>query len=92
MYGIVFRRWKFAIFPVVFDLLPRYTRTINTSKFKPISLDKLHTVYNVMLQYTAVTCGYKISGNYLPVALFLSSEGRRVTLLVTKSIQTSIQL
>ena len=51
-----------------------------------------YTVYNVMLQYTAVTCGYKISGNYLPVALFLSSEGRRVTLLVTKSIQTSIQL
>lgn len=44
MYGIVFRQWKFAIFPVVFDLLPRYTRTINTSKFKPISLDKLHSV------------------------------------------------
>lgn len=51
-----------------------------------------YTVYNVMLQYTAVTCRYKISGNYLPVALFLSSEGRRVTLLVTKSIQASIQL
>ena len=47
-------------------------------------------MYNV--HYTTVTCGYEISGNYLPVALFLSSEGRRVTLLVTKSIQKRIQL
>ena len=32
------------LFAVVFDLLPIYTRTINTSKFKPISLEKLHSV------------------------------------------------
>lgn len=91
MYGIVFRQWKFAIFLlslICYQDIQELLIQANSNQYHLIN----YTVYNVMLQYTAVTCGYKISGNYLPVALFLSSEGRRVTLLVTKSIQTSIQL
>ena len=45
------------LFPVVFDLLPRYTRTINTSTFNQYHLIN-YTVYNV--HYRTVTHGYKI--------------------------------